>query len=180
MFVPRCQSQRRKGPGSSLYDGGWSAGPTTRRGETEERAKSTEIVPWSGSYIWEFRGEEVSQRKISSTERRCRKVEGKTLNIRKVTFVTLGEDTAEEVLPFLFTVFFATFLTSLSLSLSSDCTLSRLSTLEFLVRLTGSSLECFLEGFLAEALARAPILLGFCFCFCGRRVGGDGDFLDLD
>ena len=98
----------------------------------------------------------------------------------KITFVTLGEDTAEEVLPFLFTVFFVTFLTSLSLSVSRDCTLSRLSTLEFLVRLTGSSLLCFLEGFLAEDLASAPVLLGFCFCFCGRRVGGDGDFLDLD
>ena len=77
VFVPRCQSQRRKGPGSSLYDGGWSAGPTTRRGETVERVRSTEFIPWSGSYIWVFRGEEESQRKISSTERRCRKVEGK-------------------------------------------------------------------------------------------------------
>ena len=76
VLVPRCQSQRRKGPGSSLYDGGWSAGPTTRRVETEERATSTEIVPWLGSYIWVFRGGEVSQRKISSTEGRWRKVEG--------------------------------------------------------------------------------------------------------
>ena len=82
------------------------------------------------------------------------------------------------------TAFFA-FFASLSLSLSRDSTESRLSTLEFLVRLRGTSgFVGFFTGFFVgldfACCAALLLLLGFSFDFWGSSFGGEGDFFDLE